>query len=244
MVCFSRAEAPVRAAMPEPLIGESITDIDRSEAGELEIDFTTSAWRTTTPGLNLWSSSIEVEWGATKHLGLALDFSGATGVGQNSAAVPFDLGLRLGAAWALIHDFERDIHLQLEASARVLKEETENSLELGESSRRGAVDLRGGARRGLWTLRGALGIGLGGSGPRAVSLRGSVAIFHELKPWTRIGFAGLEVEADGGRTDPVVLAPTVVFGWSRLRLGSALVGNVTGAGLSLGVMLRVIYEPG
>src|SRR2546429_3571929 len=53
--------SPVRARMPEPLLTESITDLDGALAGEVEIDVSASVLRGTT-GPGQWQSSVEVEW--------------------------------------------------------------------------------------------------------------------------------------------------------------------------------------
>src|SRR5260370_30376570 len=116
---------PGKTPMPEPLIGESITDLDRSEAGELEIDFTVVARRTRLPTLSVGSGAIELEWGVTRDLGLAVEVGISKGLGPDSALVSFEPGLRVAAAGGLIHDFARDIHLHLESSAGGLTEMNE-----------------------------------------------------------------------------------------------------------------------
>ena len=58
--------------MPEPLIGESVTDLDGTEAGELEVDATGLVH----PPDGFWSSGVEVEWRALPRLGISLE--GAT----------------------------------------------------------------------------------------------------------------------------------------------------------------------
>ena len=63
--------------MPEPVLEESITDIDRDEAGELEADAIAGGTRSG-DGVRRWQSSVEVEWAATRDLGVALE-SGASG---------------------------------------------------------------------------------------------------------------------------------------------------------------------
>ncbi len=49
---------PVRAKMPEPLLTESITDLDGSEAGEVEVDVNGSVLRRTRTGVRQWQSSV------------------------------------------------------------------------------------------------------------------------------------------------------------------------------------------
>jgi hypothetical protein len=235
---------PDKTPMPEPLIGESITDIDRSEAGELEIDFTVVARRTRLPTLNVATGAIELEWGVTRHLGLAFEVGVSKGLGPDSASVPFEPGLRAAAAWGLFHDFAHDIHLQLESSARVLSERNEGLIESEDSPMRASVDLRGGARQGQWTLRSGIGVGFGGHSRHAVPIRANLAVFSELRPSAPIGFVGLEVDGDWGRRNPVFLAPTMVFGSHPFRLGFGILTAITDVGPSPGILVRLIYEPG
>src|SRR4051812_42505740 len=92
------AQVPGRHPMPEPLLAESVTDIDSSEAGELELDV--SAARTS-PG-RTWLAAAEVEWRALERLGLALE----VGAGLDAAARSEDpMSVRLAAAFVLLHDF-------------------------------------------------------------------------------------------------------------------------------------------
>ena len=235
---------PGKTPMPEPLIGESVTDLDRSEAGELEIDFTVVARRTRLPTLSVGSGAIELEWGVTRDLGLAVEVGISKGLGPDSALVSFEPGLRVAAAWALIHDFARDIHLQLESSARVLTEKNEELIESEDSPMRASVDLRGGVRQGRWTLRSGIGVGFGGHSRHALPIRANLAVFSELRPSAPIGFVGLEVDGDWGRRSPVILAPTLVFGSHPFRLGFAILTAITDVGPSPGILVRLIYEPG
>src|SRR2546425_5121584 len=69
--------SPVRAKMPEPLLTESITDLDGARAGEVEVDVNGLVLRRTS-AVRQWQTSVEVEWRALERLGLALDL----GVGR------------------------------------------------------------------------------------------------------------------------------------------------------------------
>ena len=235
--------SPPRAAMPEPLIGETITDIDRSEAGEVEFDVTALVHRTTLTSLNGFSGALECEYGVTRQLGVALEVGFTKGLGPDAATAPFEPGLNLGAAWALLHDVTRDIHLQLESRLRLLREKSSDLVEFEDSNLAAAVDLRGGARSGLWTLRSGLGFGFGGHSRRAAPLRANLSLFRELGTSSPIGFAGVEVDGDWGRLAPVVVAPTAVFGTRPFRLGVAVLMAISEAGPIPGIMVRLIYEP-
>src|SRR5207245_9399025 len=78
--------SPVRARMPEPLLTESITDLDGALAGEVEIDVSASVLRRAT-GPGQWQSSVEVEWRAVERLGLALERGVGRGRGSRTASV-------------------------------------------------------------------------------------------------------------------------------------------------------------
>src|SRR5216684_1877339 len=66
-----RAERRKFGAMPEPVLGESITDIDGSEAGEVEVDLTGVVGRA--GGAKLWQGSVEIESRVTDRLGLEIE---------------------------------------------------------------------------------------------------------------------------------------------------------------------------
>jgi len=127
--------SPVRAKMPEPLLTESITDLDGARAGK-----------------------VEVEWRALERLGLALDL----GVGRvlDGATSPA-IGVRPAANWVLTHSPPLDFHLMAEVSARISHDATENVQDPGE----GAPPFSGGVRFGIrhrWlTVRTFLGAGAG-----------------------------------------------------------------------------------
>ncbi len=103
--------------MPEPLLGESITDLDGTEAGELEVDVTGLSRR---PG-DLWTGELEVEWRALTRLGLSLE-AGAAHQGAGSGVAT---SLRPSASFVLFHDPVRDLHLMLDASVRLLENDSE-----------------------------------------------------------------------------------------------------------------------
>jgi len=229
--------------MPEPLIGESITDLDRSEAGELELDVTTTVHRTTSPTLNALTASVEAEYGLTDRLGLALEVGLSKGFGPDSAAAPFEPAVTAGAAWALLHDFARDIHLQLESRVFLVRETRSDLIEFEDSNLPVTLDLRFGARGELGTVRAGLGVGFGAHSRREIPIRGNIAVFTELRPAAPIGFVGLEVDGDWARAAPVLLVPTAVFGSHPIRLGLAIPTAISNVGPVPGVMLRVIYEP-
>ncbi len=212
--------------MPEPLLGESITDLDGTEAGELEVDVTGLSRR---PG-DLWTGELEVEWRALTRLGLSLE-AGAAHQGAGSGVAT---SLRPSASFVLFHDPVRDLHLMLDASVRLLENDSE--AEPGEPALPLAFSLRGGIRRGPLTLRGALGGGAGGHSAHTVPLRAQGAALLEAP----FGFWGIEADGDFARSSPWVLAPELVLGTRALHVGVAMPWEL-GAG-RLGAFVRLIFE--
>jgi len=149
--------SPVRAKMPEPLLTESITDLDGARAGKVEVDVNGLVLRRTS-AVRQWQTSVEVEWRALERLGLALDL----GVGRvlDGATSPA-IGVRPAANWVLTHSPPLDFHLMAEVSARISHDATENVQDPGE----GAPPFSGGVRFGIrhrWlTVRTFLGAGAG-----------------------------------------------------------------------------------
>jgi hypothetical protein len=95
--------------MPEPLIGESVTDIDSLDAGELELDLTETTLRRTPSETGGMMTSLETEWRATKNLGLSAELATSS-----DETVEFS-GT---ASWSLVHDLQRGFHLQAEIGIR------------------------------------------------------------------------------------------------------------------------------
>src|SRR2546421_4566537 len=77
--------SPVRARMPEPLLTESITDLDGALAGEVEIDVSASVLRGTN-GPGQWQSSVEVEWRGVGGVGPSAGTGGGPGVDSPAGA--------------------------------------------------------------------------------------------------------------------------------------------------------------
>jgi hypothetical protein len=235
--------------MPEPLIGESITDLARSEQGELEVDLTGTLRPATATTSALWAGSLEAEWRATERLGLAMEVGFSNAGADPGSSGSTETSFRAAASWALLHDFARDFHLQAEASVRLLRE---NEADLGRLVDPGnsrlpvSFGLRGGIRQGAWTVRGALGAAAGGGSAHAVPLRGDISLFGEFRCGGICGFAGLELDGDWSWRDPWLLAPTVVFDGARfglpLRLGLAAPLALSAEGTRGAVLLRLIYE--
>jgi len=236
--------SPARARMPEPLLTESITDLDGARAGEVEIDVNGSAIRRRT-GVRQWQSSVEVEWRALERLGLSLDL----GVGRvlDGAASPV-VSVHPAASWVLMHSQPLDFHLMAEVSARIPQDATEDVPDPDD----GAMPLSGGFRFGIrheWiTLRAFLGAGAGSHSARAVPLRAQAAVLAEFGEGGRLGFAGFEMDADWARRTPLTVAPNLILRGAHLHvpfdLGIAVPWTPQSryGDASVGVLLRLILE--
>jgi hypothetical protein len=238
---------PARLKMPEPLLTESITDIDGDEAGELEVDITGMLSRTA--GASRWLSALELEWRALPRLGLALEVDldgpvGAAATGERDLVA----SVRPAASWVLLHDRAQDLHAMLELSAVAFR--SDDSLaeaDLGEGLLPVSAGLRAGWRTGPVTFRGFLGAGAGGHSAHALPLRAQVAALLELGAGGGAGFLGVEADADWGRAAPFAVAPNLVL---RSPLGfpfdlglAAPVGLGTGqSSVSGGLLVRLIVE--
>ncbi len=235
--------------MPEPLITESITDIDGIEAGELELDVTGLLLRAPSAGSTAWAASLEVEWRATDRLGLALE--SALGLENGTSETGSLLDVRAGISYVLLHDLAYDFHLQLEGKVRVLGDtpETVAGVDPGEPLMRTAFGLRVGWRTGAWTLRAGMGAQAFGDSAHALPVWATLAGLVGLGPGGRFGFAGVDVASDWARRAPITVAPTVVayvgprFA-APLRFGLAFPWSPGGGGLpsSFAALLRVMYD--
>ncbi len=235
---------PVRAKMPEPLLTESITDLDGSGAGEVEVDVNGSALRRTT-AVRQWQSSVEVEWRALERLGLALDL----GVGRvlDGATSPV-LSVRPAASWVLTHSQPLDFHLMAEVSARISRDATEDVQDPGDGALPFSGGFRFGIRHGWLTIRTFLGAGAGGHSAHAVPLRAQAAVLAEFGREGRLGFAGFEMDSDWARRTPLTLAANLVLRGAHLHvpfdLGIALPWTPQSryGDASVGVLVRLIVE--
>lgn len=235
---------PARPPIPEPLLAETVTDIDGTEAGEIELEANGSAQRARSGGASAIDGSLELEWLATRRLGLRLEPT----IGRDAVAssVRLEPGISGGLSWKLLQDFERDLHLQAEVLSRAPWDESIVA-QPGDPAAPFAFDVRGAVRRGPWSFRPSLGVGAFGSSGRA-GLRASLAVLLPFEDSGRFGFWGVEVDADGGRSTPVLaaldLVPNLTPAGLPLRIGLALPVTV-GAGAqepSVGIYLRLFYE--
>lgn len=225
--------------MPEPVLGESVTDIDGTKAGELEVDLT-GLWGRG----GSWATSVEIEARVLDWLGLeaGLGYSRGKGLGQLEG----DIELRLLASLSLLHDFERGLHGQVEIGGRLVGE-PDLGPNLGEPRPPLSTGVRLGLDRDWWTLRVGLGAAIAGGSAHEIPAWASATAFLNLGQgrWTSLGLDG---EADWSRRNPFTLAPTVLVDGRILHLPGrlavvALYGFASGGQEPwLGLILRLVGE--
>jgi hypothetical protein len=231
--------------MPEPILEETTTDIDGSEPGELEVEADAMLLRSRQGGAYDLHLAPELEWLATRRLGLKVEpfferSAEATRPASSSA------GVGVGSSWKLVQDFEHDFRLQMELAGRA-PTDVATTVEPGASPLPLSLDLRSGLRLGAWTLRDSLGVSMGGPAAH-FPLRGSAALLTQVEPTGRVGFWGLEIEADGARADPLVaaleLVPDLLPAGVPLAFGLVLPYSVGGTGTSpsYGILVRLFVE--
>lgn len=245
----------LRPGVPEPLVGESITDIDAAQAGEVEVDLDAAILtRTRNSRTGSWSSSIEAEWRANEKLGLAAELQLGSNFGDQPGADKQReeklWGLRVAASWAVWNDFRRELHLQAEVSAALFYDDASaEEVELGAPALPYVARLHGAWRAGRFNLRLVAGAGWGPV-VHHLPVYASAALLWEagrLVGRYRRAFFGVELGFDGGRRSPLVVIPEVAVHTAAFsvetRIGLAaplLVG--LGGELSPGALLRITVE--
>jgi hypothetical protein len=233
-----------RAPLPEPLLTETVTDIDSVEANEVELEANGALLRSRRGGAYSLDTSLEVEWVVHPRLGVRVE--PAFGSDRDPATKQTGFGVGAGAAFKLVQDFERQIFLHLELVGRLPWDES-TIIAPGDPQQPFAVDLRAAIRRGAITVRGGAGYGAFGDAEH-VPLRGSLAVLTPFDASGRFGFFGVELDADGARRAPFVVALNIEPNLVpidiplRLGLGVPLVIDERDDRPSLGIFLRVFYE--
>jgi hypothetical protein len=229
--------------LPEPLINETTTDIDGTEAGEAEFEGNGIWLRARRGGATSLDTSLEVEWLILRRLGLRLEPSLERDKDGRSAT---SFGVGGGLSWKLLQDFERQVFVDVEARGR-WPFTRETYLRIDEPELPFALATNAGMRLGFLTLRGSLGIEFGNTTPAAAP-RAGLAALAPLDASGRFGFFGLEVNMDAARGAPLIVAPNLVPNFVPagfpLRVGLALpwVVGAEGTRPSFGLYVRLFYE--
>jgi hypothetical protein len=240
------AAVPVSAGepLPEPILGETVTDIDGIEAGEVELEANGSVMRALRGRAYALDASVEIEWLFTRDLGLRLEPSlGRDADGVSSVGAGLSGGLSVKA----LQDFERQVYVDVELVGRLPTPGDTPVVQVGDPAQPLAGDVHAGLRIGLLTLRGSAGVGAGGA-PTGLPLRGGAAVLLPIDPSGRFGFWGLEIDADGARPAPAAIAlnvvPNFVPAGIPVRVGLALpwIPGEQDTRPSLGIYLRIFYE--
>jgi hypothetical protein len=243
-----------RPPLPEPIFTESTTDIDGYEPGEIEFDANAAILAARRHGARLMQTTFEMEWKVWSRLGVRFEPAFSSAREELATSWHDAFGFRAAAAWSLLHDFPRDFHVQVEASQRVVDDAAGAwGTEPGESPLPFSADLKAAIRMDDWTVRASVGTEAGGT-PAHAPLRLQAALLHPLTRDVRFGFVGLEIDADGGRPQPAIVAPNV---WADMtpiglpfRIGVAIpvvVGapdTVPATGIYLRLLLLTSREAG
>jgi hypothetical protein len=232
-------ERPAHPAFAEPIVTETVTDLDGAEGGELEVELNASTFRAMRGGAWERLASLEIEWLVTRKLGLRLEPS------YSKTTTSGGLGTSGAASWKLFQDWVNDRHLQAEVEGRV-PWDPGTTVTPGDPALPFALGVRSGIREGRWTLRAGLGFDAGGHAAH-VPIRGSLALLTGILRDERFGVFGIEMDADGARVNPVVLAANLIADVTPLGLpfkfGIATPWGVgvQGTDPSLGLLVRIFY---
>ncbi len=231
-------DAAVQPHVPEPILTESITDIDTLHGGELELTANGSVMRTLCCGGGAFQTSLEAEWRATALVGLVVEPSVSVPL---VPGVPAEFGVRTGVAVALWRDFVHDFYLQGEAVARLGPDNLSNLPDPGEASLPYDVDVRGAFRRGRWTVRGNLGAETDAAN---FGVRAGAAFMLALDRDSKASFVAVEASMDSFRANFMTLALNLSVEAEPLRfqLATPWTPALGQTPASIGIVLRVLVE--
>jgi hypothetical protein len=239
-------EGEGRPPMPEPLFTETVTDLDGYEPGEFELELNGTHLRSWRGGAYALQGGLEAEWLVTRKLGVRAEPTFARSIQTAGAEAESTFGGSVAASWKLVQNFEDDFHLQAEVAGR-LPWDTAITVWAGDSALPLSFDLRSGIRRGVLTVRGGVGAVAGGSSAH-LPLRGSLALLTGFGSGERLSFWGIELDADGSRRTPAVVALNLVPHLGPLglpfRLGFAIPWaiGVPENQPSIGLFVRLFVE--
>ncbi len=245
MPSFASADEARRTPLPEALLTESATDVDAAEGGEVEYEANLVTARARRGSARVTLTSLEVEWRVFRQLGVRVEPSYARVVDAGATTGRDAFGVGGALAFGLLHDFPRDMHLQLELLGRTPETRDARVFEPGDSELPVAADLVSAVRRSGWTLRTTVGAELGASYAHA-PLHTDIALLTGIVHDERYGYFALEARADWAREAPLVIAPEIVVDTPPVglpfRLGIAIPVNVgaDATTTSYGMFVRLI----
>jgi hypothetical protein len=238
--------AEARPPMPEPVFNETTTDIDGTEAGEVEVELNASRMRALKGLAATTQGSVEVEWLFSRRFGLRVEPNYARTTSDAGKDLRTGPGVEGSVSWKLLQDFRHEFHLQAELGARFPADDL-GVVSPGEPALPYSLDLRSAFRAGWLVLRGAIGAEAGGMSAR-VPARASLALMSGFDAAYRAGFWGIEVEADGARSTPALIAFDLVPNLAPLGVPFRLAFAVPWAPgspatqPSLGFFVRLLIE--
>jgi len=215
--------------MPEPILVESVTDLDTHEAGELELEAQTA----TLTKDGSWSARLEAEWRITGHLGLLLE----AGLNRFENA---EASVRAGASFSAYHDDVHGLHAQVLFLGVLHHGNEENVLlDPAEPGTDFALGMHGGWHQRWWTVRAEVTAGVGGHVSH-LPIRANLA----LLAGTPLLFVGVESLLDLARFDPWTVAAEAELreevGEFSIRLALAVPWRPRTDKKEVAVMLRLL----
>jgi hypothetical protein len=237
--------------MPEPFIGESITDIDVVEPGEIEFDVTGLGIATPDRRTVGWSSGVELEYRANRLLGLALELDAGGGLLRGRRADTL-YAVRAAAAIFVLNDFLRGLHAQLQLGALIYSNPVEEVIELEGAALPYFVRLHAAWRYERFNLRLTAGPAASPALPHFAAT-GNLSLlydFGDVVADLHRGFVALELDADSARRFPLALIPEVAINLpshllaARIGVGVPVTFDPAGRAIGVGGLLRIVIEPG
>jgi hypothetical protein len=205
--------------LPEPILVESITDVDAREAGELELELFTAAAGFTKDAA--YAMRLEAEWRVSRLIGLKLEL----GFDRLQA---FEPSVSAGVSFSLFHAERLGLHAQAVVYGRWPFETAELAvLDPGEPSTIVAAGVHLAWQWRLLAARLEVTGGYGGEIAHAPVRTNGAVLFGN-----KTAFLGFEAMADFARPKPLVLA------------AEAEVRQMLDDDLPLRVTLAVPFQPG
>jgi hypothetical protein len=189
--------------VPEPLLVESITDVDGASAGEYEMDI--DFFAVPSVSNSIVGTRVEGEWRASERLGVALELSFAREV---KTPDNYAFGARLATSFVLLHDFAHNLHIQAVGTFRAPLETDEDvAHDAAETALPYGAGVHAATMLGPTSFRLEI---LGEAGDHAVHAPLHVGVVA-LCLVDGLGYVGAELIQDWALRDPFTIAPEIVF---------------------------------